>query len=90
MMVDIKKTKTMIAVLVDIAPSESKAARFLRLQGLTGSLKYSDRLEFMVMNDNGQIEDGFRTSEFTEEPKKDGRIITFTTQNSIYKFRELF
>ena len=89
-MVEIKKTRTMIAVLIDIKPPESKATRFLRLQGRTGSLKYSDRLEFTVLGEDGRIEDGFRTSELVEEPKKEGRIVTFRTENSEYKFRELF
>ena len=89
-MVEIKKTKTMIGQLLDITPPESLATRFLRLKGRTGGLKYSDRLEFTVLNQEGQIEDGFRTSELIEEPKKEGRIVTFKTQNSVYKFREAF
>lgn len=89
-MVKVKKTRIAIATLLDIQPPESKAARFLRLQGRTGSLQYSDRLEFVVLNEEGQIEDGFRTSELIEEPKKEGRIITFKTKNSVYKFEELF
>lgn len=89
-MVEIKKTRTMIATLIDIKPPESKSIRFLRLQGRIGSLKYSDRLEFTVLDGDGRIEDGFRTSELVEEPKKEGRLITFKTENSEYKFRELF
>lgn len=80
----------MIATLIDIKPPESKSIRFLRLQGRIGSLKYSDRLEFTVLDGDGRIEDGFRTSELVEEPKKEGRLITFKTENSEYKFRELF
>ena len=89
-MVEIKKTKTMIATLLDIKPPESNSTRFLRLQGRTGSLKYSDRLEFTVLDGDGRIEDGFRTSELVEEPRREGRVITFKTKNSEYKFRELF
>lgn len=89
-MVEIKKTRTMIATLLDIKPPESNSTRFLRLQGRTGSLQYSDRLEFIVLGEDGRIEDGFRTSELIEEPKKEGRIITFKTKNSVYKFEELF
>jgi hypothetical protein len=89
-LVESKKTRTMIATLLDIKPPESSATRFLRLQGRTGSLQYSDWLEFVVLNEEGQIEDGFRTSELIEEPKKEGRIITFKTKNSAYKFEELF
>ena len=89
-MSEVKKTRTMIATLLDIKPPESKAARFLRLQGRTGSLQYSDRLEFVVLNEEGQIEDGFRTSELIEEPKKEGRILTFKTKNSEYTFEVLF
>lgn len=89
-MVEIKKTKTMIGQLLDITPPESPAARFLRLKGRTGGLKYSDRLEFTVLNEEGQIEDGFRTSELTEEPMKENNIITFKTKNSVYKFKEVF
>jgi len=89
-LVEIKKTKTMIATLLDIKPPESNSTRFLRLQGRTGSLKYSDRLEFTVLDGDGRIEDGFRTSELVEEPRREGRVITFKTKNSEYKFRELF
>ena len=89
-MVGIKKTRTMIATLLDIKPPESKAVRFLRMQGRTGSLQYSDRLEFTVLDGDGRIEDGFLTSELVEEPKKEGRILTFKTKNSEYKFEELF
>ena len=90
-MVESKKTRTMIATLLDIKPPESSATRFLRLQGRTGSLQYSDRLEFIVPDEDGCIEDGFWTSELIEEPKKEGRIITFKTKNSEYKFiMELF
>lgn len=89
-MVESKKTRTMIATLLDIKPPESSATRFLRLQGRTGSLQYSDRLEFVVLNEEGRIEDGFLTSELVEEPKKEGRILTFKTKNSVYKFEELF
>ena len=89
-MVEIKKTRTMIATLLDIKPPESNTTRFLRLQGRTGSLQYSDRLEFIVLGEDGRIEDGFRTAVLVEEPKKEGRIFTFKTKNSEYKFRELF
>ena len=89
-MVESKKTRTMIATLLDIKPPESSATRFLRLQGRTGSLQYSDRLEFIVLGEDGRIEDGFRTSELVEEPKREGRIITFRTRNSVYRFEELF
>lgn len=89
-MVESKKTRTMIATLLDIKPPESQATRFLRFQGRTGSLRYSDRLKFTVLGEDGRIEDGFRTSELVEEPKKEGRVITFKTKNSEYKFRELF
>jgi hypothetical protein len=89
-MVRIKKTKTMIATLISIGPPESKAVRFLRMQSQSGSLKYSDRLEFIVLGEDGRIEDGFLTSQSIEEPKKEGRFITFKTENSEYKFRELF
>lgn len=80
----------MIATLLDIKPPESNSTRFLRLKGRTGSLQYSDRLEFTVLGEDGRIEDGFRTSELVEEPKKEGRIFTFKTKNSEYVFRELF
>ena len=89
-MVEIKKTRTMVAALIDIKPPESPAIRFLRLQGRTGSLQYSDRLEFIVLDGDGRIEDGFLTSELVEEPKKEGRLIIFKTKNSEYTFRELF
>jgi hypothetical protein len=89
-LIESKKTRTMIATLLDIKPPESSAARFLRLQGRTGSLQYSDRLEFVVLDGDGRIEDGFLTSELVEEPKKEGRILTFKTKNSVYKFEELF
>lgn len=89
-MVEIKKTRTMIATLIDIKPPESPATRFLRLQGRTGSLQYSDRLEFTVLDGDGRIEDGFLISELVEEPKKEGRLIIFKTKNAEYKFRELF
>ena len=89
-MVESEKTRIAIATLLDIQPSESKAARFLRLQGRTGSLQYSDRLEFIVLGEDGRIEDGFRTSELVGEPKKEGRVVTFKTKNSVYKFEELF
>ena len=89
-MVEIKKTRTMIATLLDIKSPESNSTRFLRMQGRTGSLQYSDRLEFVVLNEEGQIEDGFRTSELVEESRREGRVITFKTKNSEYKFRELF
>lgn len=49
-MSEVKKPRTMIATLLDIKPPESKAARFLRMQGRTGSLQYSDRLEFTVLD----------------------------------------
>ena len=88
-MVEIKKTKTMIATLLDIKPPESNSTRFLRLQGRTGSLQYDDRLEFIVLDKDGRIEDGFRTSELVGKPKKEGRIITFRTKNSEYVFKEL-
>ena len=83
----------MIATLLDIKPPESNSTRFLRLQGRTGSLQYSEyseRLEFIVLGEDGRIEDGFRTAVLVEEPKKEGRIFTFKTKNSEYKFRELF
>ena len=80
----------MIATLLDIKPPESNSTRFLRLQGRTGSLQYSDRLEFIVLGEDGRIEDGFRTSELVEEPKKEGQIITFKTKNSEYVFKESF
>lgn len=89
-MVEIKKTKTMIATLLDIKPPESNSTRFLRLQGRTGSLKYSDRLEFTVLDGDGRIEDGFRTSELVGEPRREGRVITFKTKNSEYTFEVLF
>ncbi|HHW90636.1 MAG TPA: hypothetical protein GX745_07040 [Clostridiales bacterium] len=89
-MVEIKKTRTMIATLLDIKPPESNSTRFLRLQGRTGSLQYSERLEFIVLGEDGHIEDGFRTAVLVEEPKKEGRVITFKTKNSEYRFRELF
>jgi len=89
-LVEIKKTKTMIATLLDINPPESKATRFLRMQGKAGSIQYSNCLEFTVLGEDGRIEDGFRTSELVEEPKKEGRVITFKTKNSEYRFRELF
>lgn len=80
----------MVATLLDIKPPESNSTRFLRLQGRTGSLQYSDRLEFIVLGEDGRIEDGFRTSELVGEPKKEGRVVTFKTKNSEYKFKELF
>ena len=89
-MVESKKTRTMIATLLDIKPPESNSTRFLRLQGRTGSLQYSDRLEFIVLGEDGRIEDGFLTSELVEEPKKEGRILTFKTKNSEYTFKVLF
>ena len=89
-MVESKKTRTMIAVLLDILPRDAPATRFLRMKDRTGSLKYSDRLEFTVLGEDGRIEDGFLTSELVGEPKKEANIIVFQTKNSQYKFRELF
>jgi hypothetical protein len=80
------KARTLIATLLDIQPE----SRFLRLEGRTGSLKYGDRLEFMVLNEEGQYEDGFLTSELQGEPKHEGNEIMFETKNSTYWFRVLF
>lgn len=80
------KTRTLIATLSDIQPE----SRFSRLEGRTGSLKYGDRLEFMVLNEEGQYEDGFLTSELQGEPKQEGNAIMFETQNTTYWFRVLF
>jgi hypothetical protein len=80
------KTRTLIATLLDIQPE----SRFLRMKGRTGAIKYSDRLEFMVLNEEGQYEDGFLTSELQGEPKREGNEIMFKTKNSTYRFRVLF
>jgi hypothetical protein len=87
---EIKKTKTMIGQLVDIGPPESKATRFMRLKGRTGSVQYSDRLSFSPLSEGGQYESGFITSKLTKEPKRENGIIAFETQNSVYRFREVF
>jgi hypothetical protein len=80
------KTRTLIATLLDIQPE----SRFSRMKGRTGALKYSDRLEFMVLNEEGQHEDGFITSELQGEPMQVGNAMMFETQNSTYQFRVLF
>lgn len=80
----------MIGQLLDISPPESKATQFLRLKGRTGCLQYSDRLVFVPLNEQGEYEAGFKTSELVGEPTRENGIITFQTQNSVYKFREYF
>jgi hypothetical protein len=89
-LVEIKKTRTMIATLNNIEPPQSKAARFLRLRGRTGSVRYSDHLKFTVLDSDGRISDGFKTSELIEEPEKEGNYIFFKTKEARYTFRELF
>ena len=88
-MVEIKKTRTMLGTLVDITPPDTKARRFLRMKGRSGSLTYSDQLEFIVLGEDGQIEDGFRTSELIRAPQTEKGYVTFETKNSCYKFRQI-
>lgn len=60
------------------------------MQGRTGGLQYSDRLEFMVLDADGRREDGFLSSELVGVKKGEGNEMIFETQNSTYRFQVLF